>query len=152
MNTFTKSAGFTLIELLVVIAIIGILASTVLASLSGARAEARDAQRIQNAKSLEKALELYRLKNGSYPLDGQDRSPQGSSPLWNLSHIQADLATYISVSSFETSQYQYGTNGVAGTGNPASRFSILVTLESGQCRIDSVAGGGGHWSGASPCF
>jgi len=73
MNLFflkqTKpSAGFTLIELLVVIAIIGILASTVLASLSSARSSARDAKRISEARSLMSALELHRnSNNGLYP-------------------------------------------------------------------------------------
>jgi prepilin-type N-terminal cleavage/methylation domain-containing protein len=68
---FTQSTkGFTLIELLVVIAIIGILASTVLASLSSARGEARDSSRLQEAKELMKALELYRTKNGGYPCSG----------------------------------------------------------------------------------
>jgi prepilin-type N-terminal cleavage/methylation domain-containing protein len=62
--------GFTLIELLVVIAIIGILASTVLASLSSARASARDSARIQEARQLMTSLELYRNNNGGYPCSG----------------------------------------------------------------------------------
>lgn len=62
-----RSRGFTLIELLVVIAIIGILSSTVLASLNSARASARDAKRMTDLKEMQKAVEQYRLVNGSYP-------------------------------------------------------------------------------------
>lgn len=60
-------SGFTLIELLVVIAIIGTLASVVLASLSSARANARDATRLSQAQEIVKALELYYADNGVYP-------------------------------------------------------------------------------------
>ncbi len=59
--------GFTLIELLVVIAIIGVLASMVMSSLNDARARARDAKRIADIRSIQNALELYHLDNGSYP-------------------------------------------------------------------------------------
>jgi prepilin-type N-terminal cleavage/methylation domain-containing protein len=62
--------GFTLIELMVVITIIGLLASTVLASLQSSRVAARDAQRIQEARQLINALELYRNQNGRYPCSG----------------------------------------------------------------------------------
>lgn len=62
--------GFTLIELLVVIAIIGLLSSIVLASLSTARAKARDSARIQNLVQLRTALAEYYNTNGSYPLPG----------------------------------------------------------------------------------
>jgi prepilin-type N-terminal cleavage/methylation domain-containing protein len=60
--------GFTLIELLVVIAIIGLLASIVLASLSGARMKARDARRLADMHDMEVAIQMYASDNkGNFP-------------------------------------------------------------------------------------
>ncbi len=70
MNSFrrTKHTGFTLIEVMVVITIVGLLATVVLAAMTDARAKARDTQRVQMVKELQKALELYRNANGGdYP-------------------------------------------------------------------------------------
>lgn len=67
LSIVKNTNGFTLIELLVVVAIIGVLASVVLVSLDSARARARDATRIQNIKSIEQALELYRIDHGHLP-------------------------------------------------------------------------------------
>jgi len=61
------SKGFTLIELLVVISIISLLSSVVLTSVQSARVKARDAQRITTLVQLERAIELYRSNNSSYP-------------------------------------------------------------------------------------
>lgn len=63
-----RGKGFTLIELLVVIAIIGVLASTVLASLNTARAKARDARRIVDFKQISLALEFFYDTYGRYPI------------------------------------------------------------------------------------
>src|SRR3989344_6607266 len=68
VNLNMKQKGFTLIELLVVIAIIGLLASVVLISLNSARAKARDTARKATLRQLQKAIELYRNANGSYPV------------------------------------------------------------------------------------
>lgn len=64
-----RSSGFTLIELLVVIAIIGVLASTVLVSLNGAKTKATDSRRMQDFHTLRTAMALYYAKNGKYPSD-----------------------------------------------------------------------------------
>ncbi|MEN9604343.1 MAG: hypothetical protein RJB39_28 [Candidatus Parcubacteria bacterium] len=62
----SNQQGFTLIELLVVIAIIGLLTSIVSASLSTARAKARDAKRQAEVHSIEKALSLYSIDHRGY--------------------------------------------------------------------------------------
>ncbi len=66
-NKVVNKKGFTLIELLVVISIIGLLSSVVLASLNSARAKARDAKRMSDLGEIQKALEFYYDKYGSYP-------------------------------------------------------------------------------------
>jgi prepilin-type N-terminal cleavage/methylation domain-containing protein len=62
--------GFTLIELLVVIAIIAILSTVVMTGLNSARAKGRDAKRLSDIKSLQKALDLYYDTCGGYPAFG----------------------------------------------------------------------------------
>ena len=58
--TITRQ-GFTLIELLVVIGIIGMLVALSLPNFMSARERARDAQRKNDLKQIQKALELYKL-------------------------------------------------------------------------------------------
>ena len=72
--TIRRREGFTLIELLVVIAIIGVLASTVLASLNAARTKARDARRLADLKQITLDLEFY--------LDASGQKYPGSNTTW----------------------------------------------------------------------
>jgi type II secretion system protein G len=59
--------GFTIVELLVVIVVIAILAAITIVAYNGIQTRARDTQRIQDIKTIAKALELYKIQNGSYP-------------------------------------------------------------------------------------
>jgi prepilin-type N-terminal cleavage/methylation domain-containing protein len=77
--------GFTLIELLVVIAIIGILASIIMVSLSGARAKARDGKRISDIKSIQLALANYYNDYGFYPYDIYKTNGTAGQPSLGLS-------------------------------------------------------------------
>jgi prepilin-type N-terminal cleavage/methylation domain-containing protein len=71
--------AFTLVELLISIAIIGILSSVVLANLQSSRSKARDAQRLAAIKQIQTALEVYKVKNGSYPQTSSDVSIRNNS-------------------------------------------------------------------------
>jgi prepilin-type N-terminal cleavage/methylation domain-containing protein len=67
-----KRKGFTLIELLVVIAIIGLLSTLSVVSLNSARGKAKDAARKSDMNAIAKAMELYNVEEGGYPLSFPD--------------------------------------------------------------------------------
>jgi general secretion pathway protein G len=66
-NRRLKEGGFTLIELMVVIVILGILAGFVVPRIMGRPEEARRMKARVQIESIETALKLYKLDNGSYP-------------------------------------------------------------------------------------
>lgn len=61
--------GFTLIELLIVVAIIGILAAIAVPNFLNAQMRAKVARVVSDFKSLDTALEMYRLDNNAFPND-----------------------------------------------------------------------------------
>jgi prepilin-type N-terminal cleavage/methylation domain-containing protein len=143
--------GFTLIELLVVIAIIGILAGIVLASLGSARTKGIDAARIEDAKSMKTAMELYYSTNGGYPQIGAGgghaaalnggATPTLATLLTGSNAISAIPQQLIN----DGDQYVWG--GVGGT-----QWGMLVTLSTGNCKtgvgayVDST-----WWIGTPDC-
>ena len=70
-NRVVRAEGFTLIELMVVIVILGILAGLIIPRIMGRPDEARAAKAKIQIESLETALKLYKLDNGSYPTTDQ---------------------------------------------------------------------------------
>jgi len=63
--------GFTLIELMIVIVIIGILATLLVPRIMDRPEEARRIKAKTDIKTIESALKLYKLDNGSYPTTEQ---------------------------------------------------------------------------------
>jgi len=71
MNIRTQQNGFTLIEVMVVIVILGILAALVVPRVMNRPDEARTLKAKQDMRTLEGALNLYRLDNYDYPSTDQ---------------------------------------------------------------------------------
>ncbi len=103
-----KHRGFTLIELLVVIAIIGLLASIVVASLASVQGKGRDARRVADIDAIKKALAIYSVDNGAYPI------APATTTLAATSTVGAALINANAISSIPTdpngSQYYYVSN------------------------------------------
>ena len=66
-----NSNGFTLIELMVVIVVLGLLAGIIAPKIIGHVADAKIGTAKSNIQSLETALKMYKLDNGSYPTTEQ---------------------------------------------------------------------------------
>jgi general secretion pathway protein G len=74
-NIFKKrincSHGFTLIEIMVVIVILGMLAGLIVPRFMGREEEARRTKAAIQIRSIEQAINLYKLDNGQYPSTDQ---------------------------------------------------------------------------------
>ena len=66
-----KQRGFTLIEVMVVVMIIAILAAVVVPRVMNRPEQARKIRAKQDIQSIQNAMDLYRLDNGSYPSQAQ---------------------------------------------------------------------------------
>ena len=124
---FYKNAGFTLLELLVVMVIIGLLVSYVGPRYFGQLSKSEVKTAKAQINSLRKALDIYRLDNGSYP-DQQEGlnallvPPQGNTK-WHGPYLQKDIPNdpwehpYIYRIPGEKSEYDlfsYGADGRPG--------------------------------------
>ena len=71
LNKVKKQSGFTLIEIMIVVVILGILAAIVVPNIMESPTEARIVKAKQDIRTLEGALNLYKLDNFNYPSTDQ---------------------------------------------------------------------------------
>lgn len=137
-----RTRGFTLIELLVVIAIIGLLSSIVLASLSSARAKARDAVRKSDMHQVRTALNAYAFDhNGLYPAVSG-----GTASVNDLGVLVPNYLPSLPKDPLGTVGYQYNYYSPS----PNNAFTLMVNFEGdapvATCRIVDENGGYAGWN------
>lgn len=147
--------GFTLIELLAVVSIIGVLSAVIMTSLNGERAKSRDARRLADLNQIQKALELYYLRHGSYPAFNGIGTPTtadctagGTSNDW--CGLETELKDFIPklprdpVGIQATYRYYYDSD----SGNSNKDYGMMTRFEHPNS-FRLVANDGGFYTGSS---
>lgn len=88
--------GFTIVEVMVVIVVISIVASVIFVGSQDSGRRSRDAERKTDLKTLQNAVELYRLKYGRYP-----QGCRGATTAINQSNWSGHSGTYACASGNE---------------------------------------------------
>lgn len=120
LEKFKSGAGFTLIELLVVMAIIGVLASLILLNIQSSLGRARDAQRKNDLKQIQTALQLYHNDYGHYPLTNgwtNSNTTNPSYPFW-IPGLTASYIKTMPVDPKNSGCNTYNFSPVDDPGNP----------------------------------
>lgn len=123
---YKKQKAFTLIELLIVIAIIGILASIVLVSLSGARTKSKDASALSTMNGLYNQVSSCALANGTLNLPTDAFTGGG-----NICSVATETATWPDLSA---TGYRYtlssNYNNIIQNGANAGKYYISAYSDS----------------------
>ncbi len=126
-----KKGAFTLIELLIVVAIIGILAAIAVPNFLNAQIRAKISRAISDMKTIETALESYRLDCNDYPpwtenrvrgIDGSHpneiRYYRMTTPIAYLSSVPVDpFATYANMADYNQWGWAYDYVNTGGWGH-----------------------------------
>lgn len=123
-----QKKGFTLIEILVVISIIAFLVSFSVVTLSDSRQKARDTKRYSDLNALTKAISMYHLDNGFYPIAdtiGADDFEYSHNHVDNFievlltdEHMNVNLVDPVNLEA--NGQYYFYGSFPAGSGTPGN--------------------------------
>lgn len=118
------TSGFTIVELLIVIVVIAILAAISVVAYQGIQGRANDSKRVQDIASIRKALELYKVANGQYPVASANPGDTG----WEVSTDSTFMNSLSSVTTSiprdpkntTTQRYYYYRYAAGANGCPVS--------------------------------
>jgi len=163
-------SGFTIVELLIVIVVIAILAAISVVAYSGIQQRGRMSARASDIASIQKALEIYRVDNGTYPATTATTStnlPAGfagsygsvTSYAYSVSNNSTWLKALTDLKTISkaptdpvndnTNFYMYYANNTASWTNCPVPFYVLV-LESKDA--DSIKGSRGVYCPGAAYF
>ncbi len=125
--------AFTLVEMLITVALVAVLVGTVLVIVNPAklRGKARDAQRLNNLKSIQGAIELYHADNRKYPPFAGSLAiiPETGVPATQDALTNALIPNYISHLPLDPLQPSIPNSTPCnindGTGKPNYRFNYV---------------------------
>lgn len=112
-----KKYGFTIVELLIVIVVIAILAAISLVAFNAVQQRARDSSRDSDIAQITKALELYYIDHGKYPLG---RGSTNINTWWTTSsdaswsNLETSLEKYLGGKSLPKDPQQTAAAAMSG--------------------------------------
>ena len=156
-----RKKGFTLIELLIVVAIIGILAAIAVPNFLNAQIRAKCSRAISDMKTIETALEMYRMDSNAYPPADQAlvagsgdhyhpneiRFYRMTTPIAYLSSVPADPFTSEGKADFTQWGWAYDYVNNYGTNHDGGWGHLWRINSWGP---DGVNGWGGQRTGTCP--
>lgn len=143
-----SQTGFTIVELATVILIIGILAALTISGYNGVQTRARDSTRVSDMKSIGKALEIYKSRNGAYPVRAAGATDWAYSRTFPGNYIEDLAGSGKMLSSLPNDPINEGVHyyayyvyaaGMYGCDSNLGRYYILAIP-----RMESVPAGSQH--------
>jgi len=132
--------GFTIVELLIVIVVIAILAAISIVAYNGVQQRGRDSQRKADLQAISKAVELFYVDNGRYPMGGTSWCTQISNTANGYkSGFQGAIAPYLAKISYDP-KFEGTSKGYFYRKVTDDSYYLYAELESSDLADDGFGG------------
>lgn len=139
MSMHKSKSGFTIVELLIVIVVIGVLASITIVAYNGFQARAIKARRLSDMSTIVKALNLYKIQTGSYPVTQSNSTGGWERSAVNPQNFLQALKTSGIISSVPVDPINSAPQGSSGPENTFTSYTYYL-YPAGQWGCDASLG------------